>query len=263
MVANPSGVSYQTIQVESGDGRYRIAFDRDDKPNPIGDLTLSELEEALTAVEGASDARVLTITGRGGSFATGADLDELSGWWSERRWDRIMQFVRHGQEVLNRLDGLGMPTVAAIDGHALGGGLEVALACDFRFATPDSQLGLPEIDLGMLPAWGGLHRLPQLVGQNTAKDLLLTGRRVDGVEAAELGLVDTVPEDGDLEAAVDRYASVLAEKPPVTTEYLLEVLRAGEEGATAGGLANELVYDMLSIFTDEAQRRTREFFDGD
>lgn len=255
-------MGFETIRTERAESTFSITIDREEKPNPISGETLDELDEALTTIEEESPA-VVTVTGSGGTFATGADLEELDDWWAEQRWDRMMEFVRHGQQVVNRIDELPVPTIAAIDGYALGGGLELALACDLRFATDGSQVGFPEIDLGMLPAWGGTQRLPGLVGASVAKDMLLTGRRLDAEEAAAIGLVDRVVEDGELLEFAEDYADTLAEKPPVTVGYVLEAVRASREAPSDGGFAVELQNDMLSIFTDEAQRRTAAFLAGD
>lgn len=256
-------MSGSTIRTEDLGGQRRLTFEREDKPNPIGGATLEELDAALAAVEADETVSVVSIAGSGGAFATGADLGELADWWDEGRWDRLVEFVSRGQQVVQRLDRLAVPTIAAIDGYALGGGLEVALACDVRFVTAGSELGFPEVGLGMLPAWGGTQRLPALVGESTALDLLLTGRRVGADEAEALGLVDWVVDDGELLAAVDDYADDLAAQPRATVAHLLEAVRAGRTRPTDGGLAIELRNDVLSIFTDEAQRRTRAFLDRD
>ncbi|MFB6353071.1 MAG: enoyl-CoA hydratase/isomerase family protein [Halobacteriales archaeon] len=255
-------MSGSTVATDTIGRQRRIRFEHEAKPNPIGVGTLDELEAAIAAVEADDDVAVVSFAGAGGAFATGADLSELADWWEEGRWDRLVEFVHRGQQVVDRIDGLVVPTIAAIDGYALGGGLEVALACDFRFASGEAQLGTPEVELGMLPAWGGTQRLPALVGESTALDLLLSGRRVEAAEAESLGLVDRVVDDDELLAVVDDYAADLAEKPAETVAHILDAVRAGRSRPTQGGLAVELRNDVLSIFTDEAQARTRAFLDG-
>lgn len=255
-------MSGTTVRTESIDDQRRITFEHKDQPNPIGVETLEELASAIAAAE-ADDVSVVSFAGTGGAFATGADLSELAEWWDEGQWDRLIEFVHHGQQVVDSIDRLPVPTVAAIDGYALGGGLEIVLACDFRFATAGSQIGTPEVELGMLPAWGGTQRLPALLGESSALDLLLSGRRVGAEEAEALGLVDRVVEEGALLETVDGYAGELAKKPAATVAHILDAVRAGRARPTQGGLAIELQNDVLSIFTDEAQRRTRAFLDED
>jgi enoyl-CoA hydratase len=255
-------MSYETLDVETTDHRRRVTIDRAGKPNPMNRTVLDELDAAIRAAE-ADPVRVLSIYGRGRVFASGSDLADIDRWFTEGAWDEMLRFLRRGQAVLSRLEALDLPTIAAIDGAALGGGCELALACDFRIASERSEFGFPEIDLGMIPGWGGTQRLPALVGTSTAKDLLLTARRVDGQEAAEMGLVTRVVDDGELEATVDAFASTLAEKPPTATSQLLAAVDAGAESPLETGLSHELVSDMLASTTEEAKRRTKAFVEGD
>jgi len=256
-------MSAATIRTETLGRQRRLTFDAGDKPNPIGERTLDELDAALDAVEADADVSVVSVAGAGGRFATGAALDELAEWWAAERWDRVFAFVERGGRVVDRIDRLPVPTIAAIDGYALGGGLEVALACDFRIASSGAQLGTPEVDLGMLPAWGGTHRLPALLGEARALDLVLTGRRLEAEEAASLGLVNRVVAAEDLLATVDDLADALAAKPPATVAAILEAVRAARSGSAAEAAAVAVRNDMRSIFTAEARERTRAFFDRD
>jgi enoyl-CoA hydratase/carnithine racemase len=254
-------MAYQNIRTETIDSQFRITLDREGKPNPINDLTVEELDAALDEFEETDAARVLTITGSERAFATGADIGYLNDWVSNGQYDGMLKFVRDGQVVMNRLDELRAPTIAAVDGYALGGGMELALACDFRFATTEATLGLPEIDLGMIPGWGGTQRLPALVGEATAKDLLLTGRHLDAQEALDIGLVDRVVEREALFTTLDDYVAALAEKPPETMGYMLDSVLAARRNPLEGGLTYELMCDMLASTTDETRDRIEAFLE--
>lgn len=254
-------MDYQNLSTKRTDSEFRITLDREGKPNPINDRTIAELDTAIDDFEADSEAHVLSITGSGGAFATGADINYLDDWISNGNYDLMLQFVREGQLVMDRIDELRSPTIAAIDGYALGGGMELALACDFRFVTTSATLGLPEIDLGMIPGWGGTQRLPPLVGEATAKDLLLTGKHVDADEAVEMGLVDRVVPEDELDAAVAEYAEVLAEKPEETMGYMLDSVLAARRNPLEGGLTYELMCDMLSSTTDETRDRIEAFLE--
>lgn len=254
-------MDYQNLSTTRDSSEFRITMDREGKPNPINDRTIAELDDALDEFEADAEARVLTIAGSDGAFATGADINYLDDWVSNGNYDLMLQFVREGQLVMDRIDELRSPTIAAIDGYALGGGMELALACDFRFVTSSAKLGLPEIDLGMIPGWGGTQRLPPLVGEATAKDLLLTGKHVPAEEAVEIGLADRLVSEGELDDAVAEYAEVLAEKPQTTMGYMLDSVLAARRNPLEGGLTYELMCDMLSSATDETRDRIEEFLE--
>lgn len=253
-------MEYENVRKTAIGRQFRITLDRKDKPNPIDGRTLRELNDAITSFE-ASDQRVLSITGSGTAFATGADISQVEEWFSNDDYGDMLRFVREGQNLMNRIDELRAPSIAAIDGYALGGGMELALACDFRFAADSATLGLPEINLGMIPGWGGTQRLPALVGESTAKDLLLTGRQLDAREAHELGLVDRIAESDELLNTVDEYAETLGEKPVETVGYMLDSIHAARENPLEGGLTYELMCDILSSLTDETRERTAEFIE--
>lgn len=254
-------MQYQNLRTETFDGQFRITLDREGKPNPINDRTVEELDAALDEFEEESGARVLTMRGTDNAFATGADISYLNDWVSNGNYDKMLQFVRDGQNVMDRIDELRSPTIAAVDGYALGGGMELALACDFRFATESATLGLPEINLGMIPGWGGTQRLPPLVGEATAKDLLLTGRHLDADEALDIGLVDRVVPESELGDTVDEYVETLAEKPEATMGYMLDSVLAARRNPLEGGLTYELMCDMLASTTDETHGLIEAFLE--
>ena len=167
-----------------------ITLDRQEALNALSSAVLRELAQAFDQVA-ASDARALIITGAGPkAFCAGADIKELTGRsLTEQRRD-----AAYGQAVLARLDVLPMPSVAAINGYAFGGGMELALACTFRLAAPTAKMGLPEIKLGLIPGYGGTQRLPRVVGEARALEMILTGKTIDAPTALSWGLVSRVAE---------------------------------------------------------------------
>ncbi|MBI5911951.1 MAG: enoyl-CoA hydratase/isomerase family protein [Betaproteobacteria bacterium] len=175
-----------------------ITLDRQEALNALSAAVLRELAQVFDQVA-ASDARALIITGAGPkAFCAGADIKELSGRsLTEQRRD-----VAFGQAVLARLDTLPMASVAAINGYAFGGGLELALACTFRIAVPTAKMGLPEIKLGLIPGYGGTQRLPRAVGEARALEMILSGRTVEAEEALRIGLVHRIADGDPVQAAI-------------------------------------------------------------
>ena len=175
-----------------------ITLDRHEALNALSAAVLRELAQAFDHVA-ASDARALIITGAGQkAFCAGADIKELTGRsLTEQRHD-----AAYGQAVLARLDVLPMPSVAAINGYAFGGGLELALACTFRIAVSTAKMGLPEIKLGLIPGYGGTQRLPRAIGEARALEMILCGRTVEAEEALRIGLVHRIADGDPVQSAI-------------------------------------------------------------
>jgi enoyl-CoA hydratase len=175
-----------------------------DRPEALNALSFAQIQDLSRLLDGLvdSDARALLVTGAGErAFSAGADIKELMGrTLVEQRSGAML-----GQSVLAKLDQLPMPSIALINGYAFGGGLELALACTFRLAVPTAKLGFPEIKLGLIPGYGGTQRLPRLIGEARATEMILTGRTVEAEEAVRIGLVNRVV-DGDLIAAGQAFA---------------------------------------------------------
>jgi enoyl-CoA hydratase len=170
-------------------------------------------------------------------------------------------FAARGHATLDRVEGLRKPVVAAINGFALGGGCELALACDIRVASERAQIGLPEVTLGIFPGWGGTQRMPRLIGPGKAKDLILTGRRVGAEEALALGLVDrVVPHDELLPAAVG-LAAEIASRPGWAVAVAKEMVNRAGDGDQAGNLARELDLFALAFSTEDQREGMAAFFE--
>jgi enoyl-CoA hydratase len=173
----------------------------------------------------------------------------------------VKQDAERGQSLFRRLDSHPLASIALVNGHALGGGLELALACTFRVATPSATLGLPEIKLGVIPGYGGTQRLPRLVGEARALEMILTGRRVDAEEALAIGLVDRVhPHEELLDRAVE-LAAEMAEKPAWALAAAKAMLNRAGDGDQAGNLARELDLFALAFATEDQREGMAAFFE--
>jgi enoyl-CoA hydratase len=189
-----------------------VTIDRPESLNALDLATLTELRDRLRELAGDRDARVVVLTGAGErAFAAGADIKYMSGLGVEeaKEWGAL------GHEAARLLETMPKPTIAAINGFALGGGCELALACDLRYAATTAKLGQPEITLGIVPGWGGTQRLARATTLGFAKELILTGRPVDADEAEQRGLVNAVFEPGELMTRAIETARLLAAKSPV------------------------------------------------
>lgn len=196
-----------------------------------------ELRAALTAVERHSEARVLILTGSGGrSFCAGSDISEFESLHHRVAEDKLLL----EKLVYRQLGLLAIPTVAAIEGHALGGGLELALACDLRVASENSKLGLPELKLGVLPGSGGTQRLARVVGLARAKEIILLGAVLTAAEAADIGLVNRVTPRGEALSLAQALAETIAIRGPRATRLAKRLIDASLDRTMDEGLALEL-----------------------
>lgn len=201
--------------------------------NALSTGVMDALEARL--VELPKETRALLLTGDGAYFSAGADLKEMA----TLGLDRAPAVVQRGHAILRRLDEFPAPVVAAVNGLALGGGLELALACDLRVAGDSAKFGAPEVNYGLMPAYGGSQRLPRLIGAARAKELIFTGNLVNAAEALRLGLVNkVVPAGQELRAARD-LAHTIAQRAPKAVAAAKRAIREGSEGTLAEGLARE------------------------
>lgn len=209
------------------EGRIGIlTSNRPDKLNAFGPTTMNELSEAVDALRQNNDVFVIVLTGAGNkAFSAGADLSELHGKLADPT-----VFTRFGQSVLHKMENMGKPVIAAINGYALGGGCEIALACTLRVAAETAQFGLPELGLGILPGWGGVQRLPRLVGKGRSLDIMLTGRRIPAMEALAIGLVDRVAPAAELMSLTMELATTIVEKAaPLAARAAIRAVNVGLE----------------------------------
>jgi len=219
-------MSYQNLLVEIRDGIGRVTVNRPEKLNALNDRTMDELGEAFASLEADAQVGGVILTGAGPkAFVAGADIAELATQSPVEGRERSIR----GQKVLDRIEGLGKPVVAAINGFALGGGLELALSCHMRVAAEGSRLGTPEVKLGIMCGYAGSQRLPRLVGRGRALEILLTGEMITAEEALRIGLVNRVVPKDALVAEAEGLLRVMLQNGPVSLRFTLEAVRAGLE----------------------------------
>jgi len=239
-------MSYENILVERKDRLAIVTLNRPKALNALNRALLAELEAAIDELAADDLIGAIVITGAGErAFAAGADIGEFNTLPSARV---AADLSLYGQAVFTEIEQLSKPVIAAINGFALGGGCELALACDIRLAADTARLGQPEINLGIIPGYGGTQRLPRLVGKGAAKLLCLTGDHITAAEAYRIGLVDRVVPAADLLAEATALAATLAGKAPVAVAAIKQAIDVGAGGTLADGLAYEaaqfgLVFD--------------------
>jgi len=231
-----------------------LTLNRPEALNALSFAILRELSDALDTVA-ASDARVLIVTGAGGkAFCAGADIKEL------RNRDMVGQKrgTEFGQSVMSKIAASPMPTVAVINGYAFGGGLEIASACTFRLATPNAKMGLPEIKLGLIPGYGGTQRLPRIIGEARALEIIMTGRTVEADEALSIGLISRIVEGDPVEAGLDFARGFTRYSLPVLQFAREAVMRAGDTPVSEG-LKIETDLSTLAYQTRDAEEGMAAF----
>ncbi len=219
-------MSFENILCEVTDGVAVVTVNRPDKLNALNRVTTGELDTCFASLAKDPATRVVVLRGAGEkAFVAGADIGEMA----DMKADEAESFARKGQAMLNRIENLGKPVIAAVGGFALGGGCELAMACSFRYAADNAKLGLPETGLGLIPGFGGTQRLPRLVGKGRALELVLTGGMISAQEAAEMGLVNKVFSQEELMPAVMKVAKALAGKSSFTLRMALQAVGEGLE----------------------------------
>jgi enoyl-CoA hydratase len=222
------------IRVDREDAVALVTVDRPDAMNALDLSTLTDLRDRLRELADDEGARVVVLTGAGDrAFVAGADIKYMSGLGVEeaKAWGAL------GHEAGSLLETMPKPTIAAVNGFALGGGCELAMACDIRYASSAAKLGQPEVNLGIIPGWGGTQRLARVCGLGVAKELIFTGRLVDAEEAARIGLVNGV-HDPVLDKARET-AALLASKSPVALRVMKRLANRALGGEHAENLAAE------------------------
>ena len=213
--------NFTTIKIEIIHHVAHLRLNRPDKLNAINYVMLQELSKAIDLLEENHEIRCLLISGEGRrAFSSGADITEFKKFTTEKAKELSIK----GQQVCAKIENMSKPVFAAINGYALGGGLELAMACDFRVASVDSQFGFPEIKLGLIPGWGGTVRLPLLVGKTKSKQLITSGEYINAQEALKIGLVDNVFSGEKFEKKTFSIAQRLCECPPSTDNKLKKTI---------------------------------------
>jgi enoyl-CoA hydratase len=229
-------MSYQTLILETSNGIARVTINRPDKLNALNLEAKRELRQVFEAIKHADDVHVVILTGAGEkAFVAGTDIRELT----ELNRESGQLFAQGGQEVFDHIENLGKPVIAAVNGYALGGGCELALACHVRIASENAKFGQPEVNLGIIPGYGGTQRLARLVGKGRAMELILTGDQLDAHEAFRIGLVNKVVPQSELMDAAQAMAQKIVSKGQVAVRLALKAVNMTDETNLTDGLALE------------------------
>ena len=246
---------YTTIKLRKEQTTAWITLDRPDKLNAINATMLQELSEALDTTERDVNVRCVIITGAGEkAFSAGADITELHRLTQET----AAELSRKGQQAFTKIETMSKPVIAAINGYALGGGLELALACDFRLASNNAELGFPEMKLGIIPGWGGTQRLTWTVGAADAKRMIMLGERVKAEEALKIGLVDKVVPLDELEAETNALSKRLVEHPTEALKLAKHSVNSVTKSILESGLKKETEFFALLF----SKKKTKERMDA-
>lgn len=249
---------YQNLIFEKKDHIGTITFNRPRVLNALNRETMDELDAVLSEARSDSDLRVLILTGAGDkAFIAGADINELARQTPASGRETSL----HGQAVLHKLETLGKPSIAAINGFALGGGCELALACSIRLSSRTAKLGQPEVKLGIIPGYGGTQRLARLCGKGVALELCLSGEMISAEEAQRIGLVNHVYEPGELRAAAQALAEKIAENAPLAVQLTMEAIERGPDMPQEQALFLEAALFGVSCATEDMREGTRAFLE--
>ena len=245
-----------TLTFDLTDGVARVTVNRPDKLNALNAIVIAELGDAVTRIETDSAIRGVVVTGAGTkAFVAGADINELTEQGVTGGRTRALI----GQQVFRRLERCGKPVIAAVNGFALGGGCELAMACHLRVASENAKFGQPEVKLGIAPGYGGTVRLPRLVGKARALELLLTGDMIDAEEAWRIGLVNRVVPADRLLGEAEGMLRVILANGPLAVRACLEAVDAGSDMTIDQALLLEASYFGLLSATEDMREGTKAF----
>ena len=251
-------MSYETLLFDIRDGVATVTVNRPDKLNALNDQVMAELGDAAERITTAPEIRGAIITGAGAkAFIAGADIGDLS---RQGPFDGKARAMR-GQGVLRRLETCGKPVIAAVNGYALGGGCELAMACHLRLASDTAKFGQPEVKLGIAPGYGGTQRLPRLVGKGIALHLILSGEMIDAQEAYRIGLVNKVVPAADLLAESEKVLRGILAMAPLAVRLCLEAVDQGLEMTLDEGLLLEANHFGLLAATHDMKEGTAAFLE--
>jgi enoyl-CoA hydratase len=257
-VSTPVPARLENLLFEKKGAIAVLTVNRPQVLNALNMATLEELRAVLTAVKNDSEVRVLLLTGAGEkAFVAGADIKELA----THNAVSGKEYTHRGQAVIDLVENLGKPVIACVNGFALGGGCELAMACTLRLASENARFGQPEVKLGLIPGYGGTQRLPRLVGKGIALQQILTGEMISAAEAYRIGLVNEVVPPGELMGRAEAIASKIAANAPVAVQYVIEAVNKGMEMPLAEGLYLEATLFGLCCATEDMGEGTTAFLE--
>ncbi len=251
-------MAYEHIIFEIESVLATITFNRPRAMNALNNALIEEFSMALDTIASNEDIRVLILTGAGDkSFVAGADINELATFNPLE----AKLFSKNGHQAIHKLQTLPIPVIAAVNGFALGGGSEIALACDFIYASKNAKFGLPEITLGIIPGFGGTQRLPRLIGKNLAKELIFSGKMINAEEAKQMGIVNQVHEAESLMEAVHTTANMIATKGKTSLRAAKEAINRGMDVDLHTGCQMEIDAFALCMASADAKEGTHAFLE--
>ncbi len=251
-------MAYNTLLYEESDGIATVTINRPKSLNALNTELIGELGGLLDSIAGNEGIRVLIFTGAGEkAFVAGADISELSQFNTLQG----KYFAHRGHQCLSKIQNLTIPVIAAVNGFALGGGLELALACDFIYASENAKFGLPEITLGLIPGFGGTQRLARIIGKNMAKEMIFTGKTVSAEEAREIGFVNKVLEADKLLEETQKTAESIAAKGKVSLNAAKEAINRGMDVDLATACSIEIDAFSICLASDDAREGTSAFLE--
>jgi enoyl-CoA hydratase len=249
---------YQNLIFDKKDRIGTVIFNRPKLLNALNRQTMDELSALLTEARDDRDIHVLILTGAGDkAFIAGADINELARLTPMTGPETSL----HGQAVLHKLETLGKPSIAAVNGFALGGGCEMALACSIRLASRIAKFGQPEVKLGIIPGYGGTQRLARLCGKGVAHELCLSGEMISAEEAQRIGLVNHIYEPQELMPAAQSLAKKIASNAPLAVQITMEAIERGQEMPLEQGLFLEASLFGMSCATEDMREGTQAFLE--
>ena len=247
---------YQTILLEVSGGIATLTVNRPEVRNALGKQTVEEIHAALVELAGRDDAGVLILTGAGDkAFVSGADIREIRQRGKRDALEAI------NQQLFTAIENFAKPVIAAVNGYALGGGFELALACDLRIAAEEAVFGFPETGLGIIPAAGGTQRLPRMVGWGKAKELILTGERIDAHEAERLRLVSKVVPRAELLPTARAYAEKILSRGPLAVQLAKAALNVAARAGLEAGLEFERLAQAVLFESKDKLEGTTAFLE--
>jgi enoyl-CoA hydratase len=251
-------MTYQTLLYEAKDRIGHITINRPDKLNALNAQAKGELKDVLTRIKADSTIHVVILTGAGEkAFVSGTDIKELT----ELNAETGKEFSAKGQEVFDLIENLGKPVIAAVNGFALGGGCELALACHIRIASENAKFGQPEVNLGVIPGYGGTQRLSRLIGRGMALEMILTGNQIDAHEALRIGLVNKVVTPAELAFTASAVARIVAGKGQVAVRMALKAVNMTEETNLTDGKQLEASLFGVCCRTEDFKEGTTAFLE--
>ncbi len=248
----------QTLLVEIKEGVAFVTINRPDKLNALNAAAKRELQDVMRTLRDDPAVAVVVLTGAGEkAFVAGTDIEELTSLGTATG----EEFSREGQKVFDLIESLGKPVIAAVNGYALGGGCELAMACTLRIASERAKFGQPEVNLGVIPGYGGTQRLPRLIGKGKALEMILTGAPIGADEALRLGLVNSVVPAGELLHAADTLARTIAAKSRPAVRLALDAVQNSAEHSLRDGQAKEAALFGEACGTEDFREGTRAFLE--